>query len=254
MRFALNLYQWALVIGCWSFALGAFAQSPASDAPMPPKLRFLFLDETAGHYSIKIGAAHRQISANPYEISAPYTPADLKPFDIYKTLPDPKSGSPVPTKIARFTPPSNTHSGIVVVTPIPPSEPGEPPVYNVEFIDGNPSGFPPGSLRIINRGQSTMAARYGTSEAITPVGESSVIKPTTDNRHRTFFKVAIQIQQSGGWELLQDSLTIIRPDERMIGILVYSPGGMKHMLTHAEIVEFGPPKSGHFWLTCIDRP
>lgn len=231
------------------------AQQP--DAPVPPKLRFLFLDETPGAYFVKADKADLQVSANPYEISAPFTPASPGRLELYKAgpAPDPVTGKTARVKIASFTPPAGTPAAIVVVTPRPPADPASAPVYAVEFIDSNPKDFPPGSLRIINRGQVAMAAKFGASEAITPAGETRVIQPTIDARHRTFFKIAIQLREdAGGWRLLQDSLAIIRPDERMIGILVYSPGGMKHMLTPGELFEFGPPKPGHFWLTCSDRP
>lgn len=232
----------------------AIAQQP--DVPKPPKLRFLFLDESPGAYFVKSGADDRQVSANPYEISTPFTPVALGRIDLYKENPepDPKTGTVQRAKIANFTPPAHTTAALVVVTPRPATDADTPPVYAVELIDSNPTDFPPGSLRIINRGQVAMAARFGTSDVITPSGETRVIQPTTDARHRSFFKIAIQLQQSDGWELLQDSLVIIRPPERMIGILVYSPGGMKHMLTPGELYEFGPPKPGHFWLTCTDRP
>jgi hypothetical protein len=238
-----------------TFVLGiANAQQP--DAPKPPKLRFLFLDETQGAYFVKVDETYHQVSANPYEISAPFTPATTGSIDLYKDHPAPDldAGKTARVKIASVTPPADATAAIVVVTPRPPADATTAPVYAVELIASDPSDFPPGSLRIINRGQVSMAARFGTSDVITPAGETRVIRPTTDARHRSFFKIAVQLQQSGGWELLQDSLVIIRPDERMIGILVYSPGGMKHMLTPGELFEFGAPKPGHFWLTCTDRP
>lgn len=227
-----------------------------TEPPAPPKLRFLFLDETPGAYFVKAGETDLQVSSNPYEISAPFAPASFDRIDLYKAHPepDPKTGKIERVKIASVTPPADTPAALVVVTPRPPVDPATAPVYGVELIDSNPADFPPGSLRIINRGHAAMAARFGTSDVITPAGETRVIRPTTDSRHRSFFKVAIQLQKAGGWELLQDSLVIIRPNERMIGLLVYSPGGMKHMLTPGELFEFGPPKPGHFWLTCTDSP
>ncbi len=243
-------------IACIVCLVSSTLWSQQPDAPQPPKLRFLFLDETPGAYFIKVDGTDLQVSANPYEISAPFIPTTFNRIDLYKAAPapDPETGKTERLKIGSMTPPSTTTAAIVVVTPRPPAKPDEVPVYAVEFIDSNPTDFPPGSLRIINRGQLAMAARFGTSEAVIPAGQARVIQPTTDARHRSFFKIAIQIEQSAGWELLQDSLVIIRPQERMIGILVYSPAGMKHMLTPAELYEFGPPKPGHFWLTCTDQP
>ncbi|WP_415663368.1 hypothetical protein [Rariglobus hedericola] len=100
-----------------------------------------------------------------------------------------------------------------------------------------------------------MAAQFSDSRVVTAPGETSLVQPATDSRHRVLFKIAIQVQQeAGGWQLIQDSMTVIRAKERMFGILVYSPGGMKHMLTSAELAEFGPPKPGCFWLTFSDTP
>jgi len=54
--------------------------------------------------------------------------------------------------------------------------------------------------------------------------------------------------------LIQDNVTVIRPSERIMGVLVYSPGGMRHTFSAAEIAEMGPPKPGCFWLTFSDKP
>lgn len=255
MRFPLKFLHWALIVGHWAFVAGAFAQAPSPDAPKPARLRFLFLDETAGYYSLKPGASFRQVSANPYEISAPYTPADLKPLDVYKTLPDPKTGISRPVKIATVTPPADTPSALVIITPRPAASPDVAPVYKVELIDSNPSLFPAGSIRIINRSPVSMAAQFSESRVVTAPGEISLVQPVTDSRRRILFKIAIQVRQdAGGWQLIQDSITVIRPKERVVGILVYSPGGMRHMFSADEIAEMGPPKPGCFWLTFSDTP
>lgn len=255
MRFPFKFLHLVLVIGYGSFVAAAFAQTPADDGPRPPKLRFLFIDESAGHYSVKLGSIQRQLSANPYEISSPYTPADFKALEIYKTLPDPETGAPRPVKIASFTPPADTPSALVIITPRAAASPDVAPVYKVELIDGNPALFPAGSIRIINRSPVSMAAQFSDSRVITAPGEVSLVQPTTDSRRRVLFKIAIQIQQdAGGWKLIQDSITIIRPQERMVGVLVYSPGGMRHTLTASEIAEMGPPQPGCFWLVYSDSP
>ncbi len=254
----------AFVIRHWSFVMGLLvavlassvhAQSPSPEAPKPPRLRFLFLDESPGHYSVKLGAGHRQLSANPYEISAPFTPSDFKDLEVFKSLPDPTTGQNRPVKIATVTPPANTPSTLVIVTPRPAASPDVAPVYKVELLDSNPAAFPAGSIRIINRSPVAMAAQFSDSRVVTAPGEVSLVQPATDARRRILFKIAIQVQQeAGGWQLIQDSITVIRAQERMVGILVYSPGGMRHMLTASEIAEMGPPKPGCFWLTFSDAP
>jgi hypothetical protein len=238
-----------------ALCLLALARAQEPDAPKPPKLRFLFIDETAGAYSVKLGSTYKQVSATPYEVSSPFTPADFAPLDVCKALHDPVTGQTRLVKIATVTPPASTPSALVIITPRPAASPDIAPVYKVEILDGNPSLFPAGSIRIINRSPVAMAAQFSDSRVLTAPGETSLVQPVTDSRHRILFKIAIQIQQeSGGWQLIQDSITVIRPKERMVGLLVYSPGGMRHMLTADEITEMGPPKPGCFWLTYSEAP
>lgn len=253
----LRLFFCVFVAGFSLLTAGLRAQT-RDEAPAPPKLRFLFIDETAGYYALKLGADYRQISGNPYEISAPFTPADFKPLEVYKTLAesDPATGKPVlkRVKIASVTPPAQTTAALVIITPKPPASPDVAPVYQVELIDSDPKLFPPGSIRIINRSPVPMAAQFTDSRVVTAPGESSLVKPATDARHRSLFKIAIQVQQSSGWVLIRDNIAVIRPTERIFGILVYSPGGMRHTFTAAEIAEMGPPKPGCFWLSFSDTP
>src|SRR5690606_26287290 len=145
---------WALVIGPCALALAAFAQAPQpTPPPSPADLRFLFLDETAGAYALKVGARFRQVSSAPYIISAPYTPADLRPIELYKTgtTPDPRTGELPRVKVATFTPPSDTTSALVIVTPRAALSAPAGPAYDVEFINSDPVSFPGGTIRILNR-------------------------------------------------------------------------------------------------------
>ena len=69
-----------------------------------------------------------------------------------------------------------------------------------------------------------MAAQFGTENVTTAPGETSLVHPVTDSLNRTLLKIAIQVQQSSeGWRLLQDSIAVIRPKQRMVGVFVYSP-------------------------------
>lgn len=229
------------------------AQQP--EPPKPARLRFLFIDETPGSYSLKLATGHRQVSANPYEISSPYTPAGFNPLEIHKALPAPDTGELRPVKIATVIPPADTPSALVIVTPRPAATPDAPPVYQVEIVDCDPTDFPAASIRVINRSPVAMAGQFNDTRVITPPGEIRLIQPATDSRRRVLFKIAIQIRQDDdSWQLIQDSITVIRREERMIGVLVYSPSGMRHTYTAAEIAEMGPPKPGCFWLTFSDSP
>jgi hypothetical protein len=223
------------------------------DTHKPAKLRFIFLDESAGAYSLKLGNHYQQISSKPYVISPVFTPADGERLDIYKTntTPDPVTGKIERVKIAAFTPPTTTTSGLVVLTPRP-AQPGTAPVYGVEFIDSSLNNFPLGSIRILNLGNVTMAAQFGTSQVVVQPGTSKIVQPAADRRFRILAKIAAKSAES--WELRSDNLIILHPDERITGVFFYSPSGMIHTFTPDELLEHGPPPPGHFWLTYTDTP
>lgn len=224
---------------------------PATPKP-PAKLRFLFLDETAGAYAVKLGNDYRQISSTPYAISPVFTPPNGSPLEIYKTNPiaDP-AGKITRVRIATVTPPTNTTSALIIITPRPaPADSTTGPIYNVEFIDNDPQTYPVGSMRVLNRGQALMAAQLGAEQIVVQPGATQVVTPNTDRRHRVLIKVAAQSPEK--WELLTDSIAVIRAKERVTGIFFYSPSGMRHFYTPEEIEENGPPLPGHFWLTYSD--
>lgn len=249
MRLPLKFRHWALVLGYWILALGALAQ-PAQ----PPKLRFLFLDETAGAYFIKTGAAYRQISSAPYAISSEFTPTNLGNIEIYKT--DPAASTPAETvriKIASVPLPAETTAALFIITPQP-QVPGSttPTPYSVEMIKNDAGSAPLGSLRILNRGQVTMAALIGSDTITAKPGETQVFKPATDSRHRVRIKVAAP--DPDGWKLLDDRIVKVRAESRMTGIFIFSPSGMRHTYPEDELIARGPPPPGHFWLTYTDTP
>jgi hypothetical protein len=211
-------------------------------------LRFLFLDETPGAYSLKLGATYRQVSATPYMIGGPVTTEQADRLELYKDgPPDPATGKPLRLKIATLNAPADTSSALVVITPRPPAPGTTTPVYTTAFFDNDPRAFPPRSIRILNLGQAPMAAQFGSAQVITQPGASQIIQPTVDPRNRVFGKIAVQTPT--GWELLYNRITVLRSDERVTGVFVYSPSGLRHTYTSREIEENGPPPPGHFWLT-----
>lgn len=259
LRFRLPRFVLSALLGVLSFLPNSASAQSATQAPPPPaRLRFLFLDEGPGRYELKIDKnTFRQVSGGPYEISAPHSPADARPLEIYKASmsPDPVTGQIPRLKVATFAPPANTPSVLVIVSPRPAVDPAAPPVYKVDVIDCNPADFPGQSIRIINLGKVAMAAQFGAQRMVTEPGATDVLRLKTDSRSRVFFKIAVQSGQNPpAWKLLQDSITVVRPKERVLGLLVYSPSGMKHMLTPTELAELGPPPPGHFWLTFSDTP
>lgn len=249
-------YFSALVGLLFSSFSRADSTAAVAAAPQPARLRFLFLDESAGYYALKLpGGEYRQLSANPYEISSPYLPpSDATGLELFKvsTDSDPATGQPLRVKIATLPAPRGIPSALVVVTPRPPTAPGAPLDFRTEIINCDPASFPPGAIRIVNRGRVPMAAQFGGEQSMVAPGESKVVVPTCDARHRVLFKIAAL--EAPGWRLVSDNLTVIRPPARVFGIFVYSPGGMRHTRTPEEIAEFGPPPPGHFWLTFSDTP
>lgn len=252
-RLHVFLHTWLLFFCVFSHATFALAETP--EEKKPARLRFLFLDESVGAYSVKIGTDFKRLSASPYTISPPYTPPDLKRLDIYKassTL-DPKTGRPVQVLITTFTPPANTKSALVIVTPRAAS-PGsdDSPMYGVEFIDNDASTFPGGSLRILNRGQVTMAARLAGEQIAVERGASRIITPVADERGR--LRILVAVQGPDQWRMIDDNVAIVKPDTRVTGILVYSPSGMKFRLGPYILAERGDPPPSHAWLTYTDSP
>lgn len=221
----------------------------------PAKLRFLFMDESAGDYFVAVGKNFQLISSTPYAISSPFTPASVEPLVIYKAaaIPDPITGEKERVEIARFTPPANTASALVMITPRPrPAGSTEPFSYGVEFIDSDPRTHPAGSIRILNRGRVAVAAQFGSENVTVQPGDTGIVSPIPDERNRVFTKVAEQ--SSSGWKLLSNRTSVLRPNQRLTGLFLYSPSGMIHFYSEAELRENGPPPPCHVWLTYTDTP
>lgn len=223
--------------------------------PEPAQLRFLFLDETPGGYFLKIDKGFKSISSAPYVISPAYLPGSLRPLEIYRAspIPNPETGEIEHIKVAVFTPPSTTTAALVIVTPRP-ALPGsrETPLYNVEFIDSNPTTFPGGSIRILNRGTLPMAGRFASNQVLAQPGSTKIISPDADSRGRVRSRVAMAA--GGAWKLISDQIAIVKPDTRLTGILVYSPSGLKFRFSNDILAERGDPPPGHVWLTYTDKP
>ncbi len=226
------------------------------EAPRPPaKLRFLFLDETAGAYSLKVNESFKQIISAPYTISSPIVPTGSDRLDIYKTnpVPDPITGKNKRVKVASITPPTNTTSALVILTPRRVAVDSDAaPVYDVEFIDSDPQAYPIGTLRVLNRGTAAMAAQIGSENLIAEPGATKIIKPSTDTHFRLRTKVATQTP--GGWKLLDNNVTILKANNRLTGVLLFSPSGMRHIYDESTIYDRGAPPPGHVWLMYSDPP
>ena len=254
MRFPFKFRHWALVIGHWSFVLGVLAQQP--DTPKPATLRFLFLDEKPGAYSLKTGPAFRQISSAPYAISPPITVQPKDRLEIYQTTaqPDPVTGKKELLKIATLTPPADITSALVVVTPrLPaPGTTGTPPP-DIAYFNSALGAFPAGGIRVINLGRAPLGTQFDKAPAfLLQPGETRIVSPTPDSKNRVVVKIAVS--EGDTWRLLSNKIAVLKPGQRMTGVFVYSSSGLLHTYTAEELAEFGQPKPGHFWLTYTDTP
>jgi hypothetical protein len=236
--------------------VSARAQTPASDAPKPATLRFLFLDEKPGSYSLKSGTSHRQISPAPYAISSPIVVPPKGRFDIYQlpALPDPVTGKKEPVKIASLTPPATLTSALVVVTPRPPTPASPvPPPPDVAYFDTSTEAFPTGGIRVINLGRAPLGTKFDKIDPfLLQPGETRIVTPVPDAKNRIVVKIAVS--EGVAWRLLSNKIAVLKPGQRMTGVFVYSASGLLHTYTSEELAEFGKPNPGHFWLTYTDTP
>lgn len=250
--------HWPFLLFVLGLAASAFAQTPTPPAEIaqPATLRFLFLDEKPGSYSLKSGQSHRQISPAPYAISTPITIAPKERLDIYQlsSVPDPITGKKEPVKLAALTPPANLTSALVVVTPRPPA-PGStvPSPPDIVYFDTSTEVFPAGTIRVINLGRAPLGTKFDKIEPfLLQPGQTRLVTPTPDSKNRTVVKIAVS--EGENWKLLSNKIVVLKPSQRMTGVFVYSPSGLLHTYTSDEIAEFGKPKPGHHWLTYTDTP
>lgn len=255
MRIPFTFLHWALVIGHGSFALCVFAQTPA-DEPKPANLRFLFLNETPGAYSLKTGTDYRPISSAPYAISPPVTLQPKGRLEIFQTasLPDPVTGKKERIKIATITPPAGIVSALVVVSPKPPAPNStEAPTCDVTFFDTDIRAFPSGGIRVINLGRAQLGTQFDKAPAfVLQPGETRIVSPAPDSQNRIVARIAVH--EGENWRLLSNKIVLLRPEQRLTGVFVYSPSGLVHTYTKEELAEFGKPAPGHFWITYTDTP
>src|SRR5690606_41537908 len=112
--------------------------------------------------------------------------------------------------------------------------------------------IPVGAIRVINETNGGMAAQHGTEQVSVQPGEDKVVQPAPDKRHRVANRVATQI--TSGWKIITSQTTLLLPGQRVFGIFIHSPSGMRHTYTAVELAELGAPPPGDFWLTYSDRP
>ncbi|MEX2606508.1 MAG: hypothetical protein WD708_04110 [Kiritimatiellia bacterium] len=217
------------------------------------EVRFLFLDESGGQYAVEQSDRFRTVSSYPYAISSPVTHLAGERLSVYKHLPEQleeeasEHDQQPMTKIGEIRLPNQETEILVVIRP---GEKGEP--FRARIYPSDTNRFPPSSIRVINLGVSTIAVNVGANlEQIEP-GDFKVIEAQADHKHRLITRVAHRT--SDDWQMMYDSVLILRPDERITGVVVFSPSGMRHTYTQAELIEFGDPPPRHQWLSYTSEP
>jgi len=239
-----------LTLGLLTCALPASAQT--EDPPPPARIRFLFLEETPGRYSLQMGKEIHQLTAAPYVISPAITPTDLRELQIFKNgnTRNPETGEYPRVQVATLIPPNQSGTALIILRPDPNIPNGIP--FLMEVIDSDPKAWPVGSIRIFNRGQVNMAADIGGKMVIVRPNAHIVIPAVGDHRHR--IRARIATQDPDGWQLIDDSIAIVRPEGRLTGLMIFSPSGLRFRYGDDFIEQRGPPPPRHVWLTYSDTP
>lgn len=239
----------------WIFA-GFAAFAPAMRAAPAPvlahglvTLRFLFLDDTGGAYSLKRAKDFVELGDIPYYVGAPVTVSAGDRLELFRETPTPasKDGKSQRVKVATIAPPADMTGALVVVTPLAVVDPKSGVACNLMYFDNSPEAFPAKSIRVVNLGQMPVAARFSASQVLAAPGAAQIVQPEIDARNRVRTKAAVQT--ASGWQLLYDSLTIVRPKQRVTALCVFSPSGMKEAYDADELAQIGNPPPGHFWIT-----
>ncbi|WP_269522090.1 hypothetical protein [Coraliomargarita parva] len=249
-------YKTLTILGC---LLGGMIMSTAKATAQPadsesPKmeLRFLFLDESPGAYYLKKEDTFSVLSDSPYKISPVIRPLTEELLEIYKELPNPEAPETMQRiQIGKLTASLEMGSSLIVLTPIKNmAADTSRPKYQVNVYGSDSNEFPKNSIRILNLSNAPFACEFNKDRQLIAPYSSNIIKPDTDSKNRLRYKVAAR--KAEGWELLDNGVMLLRADERVTGVLIYSPSGMRHTFSESEMEFFGEPKPGYYWLTYTD--
>ncbi|WFB34631.1 hypothetical protein P3T73_10700 [Kiritimatiellota bacterium B12222] len=227
-------------------------------SPPPVQVRMLFLDESQGQgYSVKLEEGFQKVSSYPYAISNMILRPAGSELEVYKNLPPPPPNpqqnirnqdteSPR-VKIATLKVPDKTTSVLAVIRPGDSKADTHVALYNSDL-----QHYPENAIRIINLGLTPIAASINDKVKKIAPGNLAVFTPNPDPKNR----VVVQVAQQGkdNWKYIYDSVQVLKPGNRVTGVVVFSPSGMRHTYTALEIQEFGEPKPRHQWLSYIDTP
>lgn len=231
----------------------ASAQSSGNARILEVDLWFLFLDESGGSFYVKNGSSYELLSNAPYSVQSPKTFTPGERVEIYRAnrvdpvpLPNEEEEQrPKYVKIADVSAPNNAESALVVLAPRNPNDPFGS--YNHRIYEEDARDRSEGSVKLINLGRSRAAALLGGERVLLEPGETVSIKPPRDEHNRVRIQIADSLH--GDWQVIERRTLFLRPGERMTGVLVYSPSGMKHLYSQSELLSLGEnPPPAHAWL------
>jgi len=237
-----------LLISALCSAAVAFTEPEGT--PETITLRFLVLEEAGGRYLLQTETGRHHLSSYPYAISPPVRVVRGERATVFKTLPpDPNEGEeaqPRQIPVAVIRPPASANDALVVLRPAAPGA-----SYHVRYHNSAAEVFPAATLRVINLANETIGIELaGRIKQIEP-GETAVMEGRPDHRNRVIARIARRGPEE--WHILYNSVLVMRPGERMTGVVVFSPSGMRHTYTEDELIEFGNPPPRHEWLTYTEK-
>jgi len=242
---------------CMLHAVSAQALSAvptqASDRVESVELSFLFLDESPGAFYLKTAGGYELLSKSPYAVAGSKTFRLGAPIEIYKEVPatpSPASTNETEAKkkriqIAGFTAPDQFAAGLAVLAPE--SQTNGNGRFKVLFYDAPEKNSNNGVIQLINLGRTSMAVALGDMRLTLEPGETRIMNASTDARNRLKVQIADKLQ--GEWKLIERRVLFLAAGERMTGVIVYSPSGMKHLYSQKELLMLGgTPPPAHAWL------
>lgn len=236
----------------WLFVLSllnGYLFGQGSDEETPVDVRILVVDEVGEGFAVNAGEQEVIVCNHPYEISRPvrYWGGDqLELSQVAYRVNDDGETEPDFSLAGSIVIPEDASSILVVFLP----NKDRSEYYGKIYADSD-SDFPYGSLRVINLSPSAIAFAAGGDRQFLESGEIAVVSPEVDRKNRLFLKVADK--KSDEWNILLNSVEVLRPSDRITGVVVYSPSGMRHTMTSTEIRMFGEPKPGNYWIDFRER-
>jgi hypothetical protein len=222
------------------------------DKAVPTKLRFVFLNETPGAYTIAVGAEKPiPLVANAFAISAPVIIPAGEKIKVFRQTPKAN-----PVQVAELSTRPELTTALIVMSAKPdhaPAKKGDKTpesLYKDTWIDDTATGFTAGQIRIINLAPTPARVTFvANAHTIEPEG-TLIVTPVWDDRGRA--RTLVETKQAAKWTTIYDNITSHRVGERVTAVIVHSDKGLSFSYTAHEVATFGTPPAGDFWLIYTD--